>query len=57
MTTSLLQVSSSFYKEQIYKSKELLMVVDVLGREVEIEKGVLQVYVYSDGSAEKRVMR
>src|SRR5690554_7580314 len=37
--------------------KELIMVLDVLGREVEIERGVLQFYIYSDGSVEKRVLR
>ncbi len=42
----------SFTKDE---PKELLMVVDVLGREVEIEPGVLQFYIYSDGSVEKRV--
>lgn len=37
--------------------KELIMVVDALGREVEIKPGVLQFYIYSDGSVEKRVLR
>lgn len=37
--------------------KELIMVLDVLGREVEIKRGVLQFYIYSDGSVEKRVVR
>ncbi|PKR79560.1 hypothetical protein CW751_14515 [Brumimicrobium salinarum] len=39
------------------EAKELIMVLDVLGREVEIERGVLQFYIYSDGSVEKRVLR
>ncbi len=49
--------TSSLSKEQIANSKELVMVVDALGREVEIERGVLQFYIYSDGSVEKRVLR
>lgn len=49
--------TSSLSKEQIANSKELVMVVDALGRKVEVKRGLLQFYVYSDGSVEKRVMR
>ncbi|WP_165779333.1 hypothetical protein [Brumimicrobium salinarum] len=37
--------------------KELIMVVDALGRKVEVKRGLLQFYIYSDGSVEKRVLR
>src|SRR5690554_6465161 len=49
--------TSSLPNEQITSSKELVMVVDALGRKVEVKRGLLQFYVYSDGSVEKRVLR
>lgn len=45
--------------EQIIKNDadaKLVKIVDVLGREVEVKRGVAQFYVYSDGSVVKRVI-
>jgi polyhydroxybutyrate depolymerase len=37
--------------------RELIRIVDILGRETEFKKGVVLFYQYSDGSVEKKVMR
>ena len=40
--------------EQEYdKNRQLIRIVDLLGREVEFKKGSIQLYQYSDGSVEK----
>lgn len=38
------------------KDPELVKVVDVLGREVKVQRGIAQFYIYSDGSVVKRVL-
>ena len=38
------------------KSRALLRITDILGREVQEEKNVVLFYLYSDGSVEKRVL-
>ena len=40
----------------ISKSRALLRITDILGREVQEEKNVVLFYLYSDGSVEKRVL-
>ncbi|WP_123776008.1 hypothetical protein [Brumimicrobium aurantiacum] len=39
---------------QINATKKLVKVVDILGREVKIQPNTLQIYIYSDGSSEKK---
>ena len=35
------------------KNRQLVRIVDLLGREIEFKKGVIMLYLYSDGSVEK----
>ena len=37
--------------------KKLVKVVDLLGRETEIEKNKVLFYIYDDGSVDKRIIR
>lgn len=43
-------------KETLHEEKKLVKVVDFLGREVAIQPGVPQIYVYADGTRVKRVV-
>jgi len=36
--------------------RQLLRIIDLLGRETEFEKGVVLIYQYSDGSVEKKLV-
>ena len=38
------------------ENKELVKIVDLLGRETDFVPGVVLIYVYSDGSTEKRMV-
>lgn len=48
--------TSSLEEESNVKSRLVIKVVDVLGREVEVRYGIVQFYIYSDGSVEKNIL-
>ncbi|MBT6514990.1 MAG: hypothetical protein HOK65_09480, partial [Crocinitomicaceae bacterium] len=37
-------------------NREIVRIVDVMGREIDYENGVIMLFQYSDGSVEKKVV-
>ena len=45
-----------FYTDESLITKNLIKIVDVLGRDVKSQKNVIGFYVYDDGSVEKKIV-
>jgi hypothetical protein len=43
-------------EDEILKDRKLVRIVDVLGRNVNPQKKTLMLYIYDDGSVEKKVI-
>ena len=42
---------------RVKEGKELLSITDLLGREVEVQKNIILLYTYSDGTVIKRLLK
>ena len=49
-------ITSTTAIEELKQEKKLIKITDILGRDTRIKKNVLLIYIYDDGSIEKRVI-